>query len=1321
MAPGMPSRADHGRSGRARFLKLIVLSLAPQIRRFMHLRALKLNGFKSFADPTELRFEPGVTAVVGPNGCGKSNIADAIRWVLGEQSAKALRGGKMQDVIFEGTDRRKPLQMCEVSLLLTDCEEQLGTDFNEIEITRRVSRDGGSDYFLNGRPCRLKDIQKLFMDTGVGRTSYSIMAQGQIDQILSSKPEERRAVFEEAAGITKYKTQRREALNKLKLVDQNLSRVTDVINEVSRQITSLRRQASKALRYKRLSHRLRHLDLAHNGHAHEILRSAINRLDEQLRARSGNVEQYRAGLESRESALAEARSRRGQLLQRVQEAQQAVFDLKSQKEAALNQAHMADIRRNSLEERIAQARDDLASIEKQLAELSEKADAGAQDKQAQLDILTQADAIFQERNRDLQAVEKQLREADERLRQFKHQLMQAESEMVRLRNTCSNLEVEQRTAQARRERLEEDFSEQDAAEAAAAEALEKATAEIRAAEEAEKAAEAAVAEAQEQVAQCTRDFRAMQGRIQELDRAVAQKSARLRLLQQLQERLEGFGAGARAMLKGRLGGAFSGRAFEALSASLKVNTEDARAVEALLGAAVEAVVVGDGETACAALSQISEQKLGRACLQFEAPPLRLGAAGAAGVALPEGIRPATSALAVSPEELEMHPAAGLLGASYIIDDVHAFLRFWRENPGFEFLFAASSRGELIDRRGLIYGGQEKKDAGILQRAAEMKQIAAEIESEQKQLAELRSEADALNARIAEAEKAVSARRREHVQATQRTASARTEEKSAARRLEETRARRARLERDRETVENTLREVAERLARATADLEGGEKKVQAARDAIAGVEGETAELRAERDRRMEAVAEARLDLAEKRQKVDALDRGLSEIELTRSSLRQRRGMLQSEIENWTEQIAELNERAASQRAAAEEAEKSLGVAQESVESLRSELAGIEEQLQTIEDELATLRQQSEGLRSEVSRIELELTEKRARLQFVREEVEREHQVDLSEINWRRELWLADQEPPGLKVLDLDEQVAATDAGSGGGEGAAMESTDDGREPPTADSQSGEEDDGASEEGGDEFAPEPAHREPTAEELAVYDEPDWNAIRTEVDALRKRLNSMGPVNLVAIEEYGELKQRFEFLKTQCDDLTRSKEELLEAIDEINRTSQTQFADTFEQIRKNFASTFNTLFGGGHADLRLQESEDVLESGIEIVAQPPGTRLRSITLLSGGQKTMTAVALLFAIYLVKPSPFCLLDELDAPLDESNIGRFTTLLKEFTRNSQFIIITHNKRTIAASQSIYGVTMEERGVSKVVSMRFHTEHDDPDMAQLKLAIPGAD
>jgi len=1259
------------------------------MRHFMHLRALKLNGFKSFADPTELRFDRGVTAVVGPNGCGKSNIADAIRWVLGEQSAKALRGGKMQDVIFEGTDVRKPLPLCEVSLLLTECEQQLGTAFNEVEITRRVSRDGSSDYLLNGRAVRLKDIQKLFMDTGVGRTSYSIMAQGQIDQVLSSKPEERRAIFEEAAGITKYKSQRREALNKLGLVDQNLARVTDVITEVGRQIGTLKRQASKALRYRRLSHRLRHLDLAQCGRTFETLSATIASVEASLAARSVELAQHQRELEHKDVDLSGRKAGRAQLLQRVQEAQQAVFDLRSQREQAVNQAHLADIRRNGLEERITQARDEVTSTESQLADLAQRAGANEQDKQLQLDVLGDSDSIFQTRNRELTEAEERLTRAESTLQQLKYRSLEAESALVRLRNDCANLEVEDRTAQARSEHLQEEFAEQAAGEAAAREAWRLAQTQVEAARQKQAEAQQTVTAAQQDLSRLGGEFKDAQRRIQELDRTVAQKSARLKLLQQLQEKLEGFGEGAKALMQGRLAGTFNGRKFGALSDGLKVKGKFARAVETLLGAAVEAVLVDDGDTARAILDQIAEQKLGRACLKFPAP----GASVSAAVAnLPATIIAAAEAIDLPSEAAATHPVTGLLAGCFVAESATDFLNFWNANPGFEFHFAATPNGELIDRRGLVFGGQRKSGTGILQRAAESKDIEKEIEADQAALAAARVAAEALGAKLAEGEAALEERRREHVETTRHLASVGAEERNAQRGVQDAEARRTRLEREREGIEETHRRATERVAKARVQFAEGDAKLVAVRAEIDATERQINTHRGERDVKREAVGQARFDLAEKRQRLEVLSRGLSEIESRRSALAEMHTTRGHEIEMWSIQVDELRTEAAEQRTRAEESARTLAIAQESVEKTRQELVQLEEVLTVLEREQAYVREQVDGVRSVVSKQQVELAEKRARIQFLQEEASREHAMDLKIVDWRYELWMAGQQPEGVRPLDLDEE--GDDVPTTAAPTPAPAAT------PAADGHLA----GAS-------------HQPTPEELAKLENADWEAVKNEVLALRQRLQTMGPVNLVAIEEYGELKQRFEFLKAQSDDLINSKNELLKAIDEINRTSEKQFSDTFQQIRKNFAQTFNTLFGGGHVDLVLVESQDVLESGIEIVAQPPGTRLKSISLLSGGQKTMTAVALLFAIYLVKPSPFCVLDELDAPLDESNIGRFTSLLKQFTVSSQFIIITHNKRTISASQAIYGVTMEERGVSKIVSLRFHSEHHEPDMAQLQLAL----
>ena len=524
----------------------------------MYLKALKLHGFKSFADPTTLRFEPGVTAIVGPNGCGKSNIADGIRWVLGEQSAKALRGGKMQDVIFEGTDSRRPSQLCEVSLLLTECEQQLGSEFHEIEIMRRVQRDGGSEYFFNGQSCRLKDIQKLFMDTGIGRTSYSIMAQGQIDQILSSKPEERRAVFEEAAGITKYKSQRREALNKLSLTDQNLERVADVISEVGRQIGSLKRQASKALRYKRLNYRLRHLSLAHSAYHHGTLSVTIAELQEKLAGLRSEAAERRTKLESEQGALEEKKAERGRLNQRAQDAQQAVFDLKSQRDAAENGSNLALIKRTGLEDRLKSSRDNLSEVEMQMRELSDQVDSGAQDKEEQLTLLGSSDQVFQNRNRELAIAEAELSQLDDELKQTKFSLLQMESTIARLRTDTTSYEVDQKTSIQRHELLEQQIAgareDQIVAEQRVAEIAQT----LEAAKTNKGHLDGEATTARETISSLTSQFREAQRLLQEIDRGLAQRSARLKLLQQLQEKWEGFGQGAKALLQGRLDDALAG-------------------------------------------------------------------------------------------------------------------------------------------------------------------------------------------------------------------------------------------------------------------------------------------------------------------------------------------------------------------------------------------------------------------------------------------------------------------------------------------------------------------------------------------------------------------------------------------------------------------------------------------------------------------------------------------------------------------------------------------------------------------------------------------
>ena len=1269
----------------------------------MRLNSIKLSGFKSFADPTTFQLPGQRVGVVGPNGCGKSNVADAIRWVLGEQSAKALRGGKMQDVIFEGADTRKPAQLCEVSLLLTDCEKQLGSEFHEIEIMRRVYRDGQGEYFFNGQPCRLKDIQKLFMDTGIGRTSYSIMAQGQIDQILSSKPEERRAVFEEAAGITKYKSQRKEALSKLTLTDSNLVRVADVVTEIARQIGSLRRQASKALRFKKLSWRLRHLALAHHGFHFTQVSTTLAQLEEQVIQLRAAADTRRTHLQQQQSALESQKTRRSQLNQRVQEAQQAVFDLRSEKEQAENAANLSHIKRSGLSDRLESSRANLGELEMQLHELSSQVDTGAQDKQLQLTLLGGSDAVFQDRNRELAIVEAELTKLEQELQQTKFQLLQFESNVARLRTDCSSYEVDQKTSAHRHESVAGELEQLRQQQSSAAQQLSELNARVEEATVAKARAHQETQDVQIQIGDLTREFRDAQKKLQDIDRQLAQRTARLNLLKQLAEKFEGFGEGAKAILQGRLAPTLGESTATPITKGLEVAPAHAKAIEALLGSAVEAISVADVATAQKILAQLETEQIGSVCLQVSGLTSQAASSGA----LPAGLLPATSALLnLDPA----HPAAALLGACYVAENLHAFLDFWKDNPSFSFLAVATAKGEIVDRRGLVFGGFAKKSSNsIVQREIDLRETARLLADDQKAHDEQKAVIDSLNARLAEAEVTLEEKRAEVLEASQNVATVQSEERNAQRSLEEIGNKANRMDSELQGLEAQRNETQARFERAQAALTEAATAVEAGRARIHEIETRITELRTDRDMKRETLGQARLELAERRQKVEVLDRGIADMERRRGQLSEILVQRQQEIEVWTDQITSLESESDNQKSRASQIAETLVVAQQQVEQIRKDLANVEREIGGVENSQEGIRTDAEKAQADFSRCEVSLAQNKSRAQFLEEDVQREFQIRVGQYDWRALLWRSEDDPPDLKALDLDDDEDEAEGGS--------QKPDVSPEPAAA---SAEGDPSVTAES----ATAPKRRkkkgpkpDPTEDDLVALEaSADWNAVKAEVDALRQRLAGMGAVNTGAIEEYAELKQRYDFLKGQSDDLNNAKADLIKTIDEINQTSMNQFQITFDQIKKNFVYTFQTLFGGGIANLELIVTDDILESGIEITAQPPGTKLKGITLLSGGQKTLTAVALLFALYMVKPSPFCLLDELDAPLDESNIGRFTDLLKKFVGESQFIIITHNKRTVSAAQAIYGVTMEERGVSKTVSMKFNQNKSDIEVHQENIA-----
>ena len=1233
----------------------------------MYLKEIVISGFKSFADRTKLDLRRGVTAIVGPNGCGKSNVVDAIRWVLGEQSAKALRGSSMQDVIFEGTDKRKGLPFCEVTLTFTDCEAELGTAFNEVEISRRVTRDGGSDYYINGKVSRLKDIQRLFANTGVGRVSYSFMLQGQIDQILSTNPAERRTIFEEAAGITLYKAQRKEALNKLSLVDANLARVTDVIEEVGRQIGSLKRQASKALRYQRIKHRLSHLDLAFNAYRHSNLSESIDAVAGRADELRKKLEQHTESLDADEEALSVKKIARAELFDKMQDLQQRVYNLRSEKENADNQSEFAEIRSKDLEGRIAEYQQEISDLEAQQDALSEQAENEAENKQMQLDVVDDSDRIFKDRSAELVRSQEELGEMEAQLQRRKQEVLHAENRISRARSNCTTLEVDLKTYQVKHASLTENLLQLNEE----VEVLERDLAGIQRTltkrRKEQEASEQAVEAAREESKAILNQFRALQERIQEQDRGIARKTAQLNVLEGLQAKFEGFGEGAKAILGDKLGEVISKDSVSIISKELKVQAEYTKAIETLLGPALEALFVGKSDKALSVIGKLDEDKLGRACLQIEIE----AAVGTPKVKLPDHIVPAASVVNVRDDAL-FGPAQRLLSGCYFAEDLPSFIEFWKSNLEFNFLLVATKSGEIIDCRGLIHGGTTsgKKSSSVLEREAEIRTLRGEIETERRELNELREEATALDERRNAAEATVEEQRQRQSELSSEVSALVAEERGQNQKIEHNGRSRGSAEDEVAKLDARHGDSVEALEKAKEELAAAEQGLADERQSGSDLEDAIAHAREMRDQKREALADVRLELAEKKQRLESLDRALGEVQRQTAGLQERIIRRNQEVDNLNEQIQKLRASAGSEAAKSSEIEHTLQVATEELDKDRAALKQMDGEISEVDGTLTGRRNESRSMDQELTKLEVRLAEERSQIGFIQSSAQDDYQKDLDQVDWKMQLWEANVEFE--KRVNLDE-------------------IDD----------------------PDKIAAQPKHerRDPTQEEFEEMERTDWAEVEREVGELKGRIANMGPVNLDAISEYTDLKERHDFLKNQSEDLWNSKNTLIKTIDEINETSQNLFRETFDQVRKNFEFTYGKISGGGDSDLKLIDSDDPLEAGIEIIARPPGTRLKSVTLLSGGQRTMAAVALLFAIYMVKPSPFCVLDEIDAALDDANIGRFCETLHGFTDKSQFLIITHNKRTISNADTVFGVTMPEKGVSTLISMRFSKETNSPEMA----------
>lgn len=1171
----------------------------------MYLKSLTLNGFKSFAEKTTLEFLPGVTAIVGPNGCGKSNIADAIRWVLGEQSAKALRGSEMADVIFNGTDGRKPVGMCEVSMTFADVDPQqlslpgVNLDFHEVTITRRVYRDGKGEYFINKTPCRLRDIQNLFMDTGIGRSSYSLMAQGQIDQILSAHPEDRRTIFEEAAGINKYKHQKKEALRKLEYTEQNLVRLTDIIKEVKRQIISLQRQAGKARRYRELFEQLKNLETRLARHRLDELHQAITDLEQQLARVVLESETCAAEIAEREHQVAQLRQALAEIEQAIQQIVQRGHELQRDQERHQQRItshreriaeYEAQIHRYRLE--IAASEEKILTNEQDLARLTSEA--------AQTDAeLATAQTRLETQQAELRRIESQLAEQQRSLDEARTRLFDLENQAVRCRNELTALEQRhhQDTLRAQRLAAEKQQLEQQrqqviaqlASQQTEVESLRTAVAQQRAACEESQAAAESAARAREQIS----------AEQQAALHALADQRARLTVLRQY------FAAP-------------DGR--DTIGQLLEVDPPFGAAIEAALNGRIHAVLVGDTATARRVLAEADRN------ITVTAP--ELWRAPIPPVDLPAGVVAATAVARV--RDSRWAPLLDALLTNVVItDNLDTALALAAEHPN---LTIATQQGELVAPPGLLSrltSGHMAEISALTESCRQLDQRVSELTNRQAalqhELATLEAARDHARTTLHELELALAGKQAQWAtwQSEQRDLDGKLHTVTFELQL---------------LAEQTAGDATERerLQRAIHEAESAQ---QLQRAALETAQQTVAQLTNEKTTATDTLTELRVAVGGVEHRRQAIQTQRETLEVRVRELRERLAVCEREIAGAEARIGQC-------RAEIEESEQELAAIAVTRQQVEQQLGGLQHQrlevataIEHAEAELRAARTRAAEALQQKAGLDVALAQKNMERQNLKERVWQKYQVNLDDVpSPSITVTLADQGPVVSEKVEV----------------------------------------------------------PT----------DWDAIEQQVTELQARLDAMGPVNLDAIQEYDELEERHQFLTQQYDDLVKAKEQLLQVIAKINTTTRRLFTETFEKIRVNFQQTFTELFGGGRANLLLVDENDPLECGIEIMASPAGKQLRSISLLSGGERALTATALLFAIYMVKPSPFCVLDELDAPLDESNINRFVRILQRFVHQSQFVVITHNKRTIGMADALYGITMEEHGISKVVSVKFSSREE---------------
>ena len=1175
----------------------------------MYLKRLELYGFKTFAERTELTFGPGVTAIVGPNGSGKSNLCDAILWVLGEQSMKALRSHRAQEVIFAGSDGRRPVGLAEVSLTLDNADGGLPVEYVEVMVTRRVYRSGEGEYLINKVPVRLRDLQELFLDTGMGKEAYSVINQNQVDAALSARPEDRRALIEEAAGIQKYRHRKREALHKLEATRGHLARVSDIIAELEGQVGPLAEQSEQARCYRGLVGEQRELGLAlvllrRHQLAENLARNAEREqeLGDQLTA----IRTRSAALAAQEEAL---RQELAQAEERLEAARTAAGALGAEAEKASGRAALVRQSLGHLDSEQQAADRDIAALKQQQAalggELARMQAAAAELSEEEAALATQV----REQQAALAAAEEQLRASAGDSDELRSVYLRLVDGLTGKRNALAQCDSILRSAQARQERLAAQRSSLDqAAQAAAAERAQLAGA--LAGREADRGTVLADTEQAQADLEAARAQLARQ--VQEVA-ALAQdhsaRQSRLAALQELEEAKEGYYPGVRAVLAAAGQGELPG-AYHAVADLVRVPARYQQAVEVALGGAVQDIVTEQEEEAKAAIAYLKRTRAGRATFL---PLPRIRPAPRLPDHPPQGDCLGVAVDLVSFDERYRPVFDHLLGRVLVSPDLEAALRLGRREKGWRLV--VTLEGEVIHPYGAMTGGSARPSQ-LLGRKREIADLARVVGTLAADLARAQAQQTAAEHRVAQAQ---------------------AEGEKLAEAAAELERLLVRHQADLEAVEAEGARVAAELEAVQAEAAGLQADCQAAdtertalQAAIGGLEGEQRALEAAMGRN-----EASLK-AEQAQR-DELAAALLEVQTRHASVAARVNAAHVAAKRESERLAAVGDQLVARRQAVADIARRR-------EQMLAELAAQGGETERMAGELAAAEQALEAARQQrqqaLDRVAACLEAQGINRTEAEDAQGRLHRLELRSTQVRTELDLLHEQ------LAHDHQLTPEQA-------------------------------------------EAAYR-------PIERVEDYKARLAELDAA---VAEMGEVNLGAVEEYERVSGRLDFLAGQREDLERAQADLEQVIAEIDRASSARFQEVFAAVAEHFQGLFTRLFQGGDTSLTLTDPADPLESGVEVHVTIPGKRPQHLLLLSGGERALTALAFLFALLRVRPSPFVVLDEIDAPLDEANVSRFTELLADFVTASQFLVITHNKGTIEAADTIYGVTMEKPGVSRVVSL----------------------